>query len=104
MSATTSPSDTDPGTPSRRHGRRRRRRSHGQAARGGYTTRDAFDEANRLRPARVPTRRCKIVVGDVRRVSPSGLFLGGAPRVLVLAALLPAGLVGTALMDRRASR
>jgi hypothetical protein len=62
------------------------------------TTRDAIDEANRLvRQGSDDTLR--IVLGTSVGLA-SGLFLGGAPRILVLAALIPAGLAGTALMER----
>jgi hypothetical protein len=62
------------------------------------TTRDAIDEANRMvRQGSDETLR--IVVGTSVGLA-SGLFLGGAPRVLVVAALLPAGLAGMALMER----
>jgi hypothetical protein len=62
------------------------------------TTRDAFDEANRL--VRSGSDETLKIVAGVSIGFASGLFLGGAPRILVLAALVPAGLVGTALMDR----
>jgi hypothetical protein len=62
------------------------------------TTRDAFEEANRL--VRSGSDETLKVVAGASIGFAAGLFLGGAPRVLVLAALLPAGLVGTALMDR----
>ena len=62
------------------------------------TTRDAFDEANRL--VRSGSDETLKIVAGASIGFAAGLFLGGAPRVLVLAALLPAGLVGTALMDR----
>lgn len=62
------------------------------------TTRGAFEEANRMvRSGSDET--LKIVAGTSIGFA-SGLFLGGAPRVLVLAALIPAGLAGTALMER----
>jgi hypothetical protein len=62
------------------------------------TTRDAFEEANRLVRAR-SDESLKIVAAASIGFA-SGLFLGGAPRVLVIAALIPAGLAGTALMER----
>jgi hypothetical protein len=62
------------------------------------TTRDALEEANRL--VRSGSDETLKVVAGASIGFAAGLFLGGAPRVLVLAALLPAGLVGTALMDR----
>jgi hypothetical protein len=62
------------------------------------TTRGAIDEANRMvRQGSDETLR--IVVGTSIGLA-SGLFLGGAPRILVLAALFPAGLAGMALMER----
>jgi hypothetical protein len=62
------------------------------------TTREAIDEANRLvRQGSDETLR--IVAGTSVGLA-SGLFLAGAPRILVLSALVPAGLAGMALMDR----
>jgi hypothetical protein len=62
------------------------------------TTRDAIDEANQMMRAR-SDETLKIVAAASVGLA-SGLFLGGAPRVLVVAALIPAGLAGTALMER----
>ena len=62
------------------------------------TTRDAFEEANRMVRARSDESLKIVAAASVGFAS--GLFLGGAPRVLVIAALIPAGLVGTALMER----
>ena len=62
------------------------------------TTREAIDEANRIvRQGSDETLR--IVVGTSVGLA-SGLFLGGAPRILVLGALVPAGLAGMALLER----
>ena len=65
------------------------------------TTRGAFDEANRL--VRSGTDETLKIVAGTSIGFAAGLFLGGAPRILVIAALVPAGLVGTALMDRMPS-
>jgi hypothetical protein len=62
------------------------------------TTRDAFEEANQIMRAR-SDESLKIVAAASIGLA-SGLFLGGAPRALVIAALIPAGLAGTALMER----
>jgi len=62
------------------------------------TTREAIDEANR-RVRQGSDETLRIVVGTSAGLA-SGLFLGGAPRILVLAALVPAGLAGMALMER----
>jgi hypothetical protein len=62
------------------------------------TTREAFEEANRM--VRAGSDQTLKIVAATSIGFASGLFLGGAPRVLVLAALLPAGLVGAALMER----
>jgi hypothetical protein len=62
------------------------------------STRDAFEEANQMMRAR-SDESLKIVAAASIGLA-SGLFLGGAPRALVLAALIPAGLAGTALMER----
>jgi hypothetical protein len=62
------------------------------------TTRDALEEANQMMRAR-SDESLKIVAAASIGLA-SGLFLGGAPRVLVVAALIPAGLAGTALMER----
>jgi hypothetical protein len=62
------------------------------------TTRDAFEEANRL--VRAGSDESLKIVAAASIGLATGLFLGGAPRVLVIAALVPAGLAGTALMER----
>jgi len=62
------------------------------------STRDAFDEANRM--VRAGSDETLKIVAAASIGFASGLFLGGAPRILVIAALVPAGLVGTALMER----
>jgi len=62
------------------------------------TTREAIDEANR-RVRQGSDETLRIVVGTSIGLA-SGLFLGGAPRILVLAALAPASLAGMALMER----
>jgi hypothetical protein len=62
------------------------------------TTRDAIEEANQMMRAR-SDESLKIVAAASVGLA-SGLFLGGAPRILVVAALIPAGLAGTALMER----
>jgi hypothetical protein len=62
------------------------------------TTRDALEEANRL--VRAGSDESLKIVAAASIGLAAGLFLGGAPRVLVIAALVPAGLAGTALMER----
>lgn len=62
------------------------------------TTREAIDEANRV-VRQGSDQTLRVVVGTSIGFA-SGLFLGGAPRILVLAALVPAGLAGMALMER----
>jgi hypothetical protein len=62
------------------------------------TTRDALDEANQMMRARSDESLKVVAAASIGLAS--GLFLGGAPRVLVVAALIPAGLAGTALMER----
>jgi hypothetical protein len=62
------------------------------------TTRDAFDEANRI--VRAGSDETLKIVAAASIGFASGLFLGGAPRILVIAALFPAGLAGAALMER----
>jgi hypothetical protein len=62
------------------------------------TTRDAFEEANRM--VRSGSDETLKIVAATSIGFASGLFLGGAPRVFVIAALIPAGLAGTALMER----
>jgi hypothetical protein len=62
------------------------------------TTRDAFEEANRM--VRAGSDETLKIVAAASLGFASGLFLGGAPRILVLAALAPAGLVGATLAER----
>lgn len=62
------------------------------------TTREAFEEANRI--VRAGSDESLKIVAAASIGFASGLFLGGAPRVLVIAALLPAGFVGATLMER----
>jgi hypothetical protein len=62
------------------------------------TTRYAFEEANRM--VRTGSDETLKIVAATSIGFASGLFLGGAPRILVLAALLPAGLVGATLVER----
>ncbi len=62
------------------------------------TTRDAFDEASRLvRSGSDETLKvvCALSIGFA-----GGLFVAGANRLLVMAALLPAGLVGSTFIER----
>ena len=62
------------------------------------STREAIEEANQMMRARSDESLKIVAAASVGFAS--GLFLGGAPRVLVVAALIPAGLAGTALMER----
>jgi hypothetical protein len=62
------------------------------------TTRVAIDEANRV-VRQGSDQTLRVVVGTSIGFA-SGLFLAGAPRILVLAALVPAGLAGMALVER----
>lgn len=62
------------------------------------TTRDAFDEASRLiRSGSDETLKvvCALSIGFA-----GGLFVAGANRLLVMAALIPAGLVGSTFIER----
>jgi hypothetical protein len=61
-------------------------------------TREGIDEANRI-VRQGSDQTLRIVVGTSVGFA-SGLFLGGAPRILVLTALVPAALAGMALMER----
>jgi len=62
------------------------------------TTRGAIDEANRAVRQR-SDETLQVIVGTSVGFA-SGLFLAGAPRILVLTALAPAALAGMALMER----
>jgi hypothetical protein len=63
------------------------------------TTRDAFQEANRM--VRAGSDETLKVVGAFSIGFAGGLLLGGAPRLLVIAALVPAVLVGSEFVDRK---
>jgi ABC-type transporter Mla subunit MlaD len=63
------------------------------------TTRDAFQEANRM--VRAGSDETLKVVAAFSLGFAGGLLLGGAPRALVLAALVPAALVGSEFVDRK---
>ncbi len=63
------------------------------------TTREAFQEANRM--VRAGSDETLKVVAAFSLGFAGGLLLGGAPRALVLAALVPAGLVGSEFVDRK---
>jgi len=62
------------------------------------TTREAFAEANRI--VRTGSDETLKIVTGVSIGFASGLFLGGAPRFLVLASLVPAGLAAATLAER----
>jgi hypothetical protein len=63
------------------------------------TTREAFGEANRM--VRAGSDETLKIVAAFSLGFAGGLLLGGAPRALVLAALVPAGLVGSEFVDRK---
>jgi hypothetical protein len=63
------------------------------------TTRDAFQEANRM--VRAGSDETLKVVGALSIGFAGGLLLGGAPRILVIASLVPALLVGSEFVDRK---
>jgi hypothetical protein len=63
------------------------------------TTRDAFQEANRM--VRAGSDETLKVVAAFSVGFAGGLLLGGAPRALVIAALVPAALVGSEFVDRK---
>lgn len=63
------------------------------------STRDAFQEANRM--VRAGSDETLKVVAAFSLGFAGGLLLGGAPRVLVLAALVPAAVVGSEFVDRK---
>lgn len=62
------------------------------------TTRDTFVEANRL--VQSSSDETLKVVGALSVGFAAGLLIGGAPRVLVVAALAPAGLIGATVLER----
>lgn len=62
------------------------------------TTRDTLVEANRL--VRTGSDDTLKVVGALSIGFAAGLLIGGAPRLLVIASLVPAGLIGTAVIER----
>ncbi len=63
------------------------------------TTRDAFGEANRL--VRAGSDEALKVVGAASLAFAAGLLIGGANRFLVIAALVPAALVGSEYAQRQ---
>jgi hypothetical protein len=72
------------------------------------TTRDAIGEANRAfqeanRMVKAGSDETLKVVGAASLGFAMGLFFGGANRFLVIAALVPAALVGSEVMQRQTS-
>jgi hypothetical protein len=65
------------------------------------TTRDAFSEANRM--VRSGSDETLKVAGSFSIGMAVGLLLGGANRLLVILALIPAGLIGATLVERMES-
>lgn len=65
------------------------------------TTRDAFTEANRM--VRSGSDQTLKITGAFSIGMAVGLLLGGANRLLVVLALIPAGLIGTTLIERMES-
>lgn len=65
------------------------------------TTRDAFTEANRM--VHSGSDQTLIVAGSLSIGLALGLLLGGANRLLVILALIPAALIGTTLVERMES-
>jgi hypothetical protein len=65
------------------------------------TTRDALQEANRM--VRAGSDETLKMVGAASLGFAAGLLFGGANRFLVMAALVPAALVGTEYMQRQSS-
>jgi hypothetical protein len=61
-------------------------------------TRDAFSEANRM--VRSGSDQTLLVAGSFSIGLALGLLLGGANRLLVVLSLIPAGLIGTTLVER----
>ncbi len=62
------------------------------------TTRDAFTEANRM--VRSGSDQTLKLAGSFSIGLAVGLLLGGASRILVILALIPAGLIGSTLIER----
>jgi hypothetical protein len=62
------------------------------------TTREAFDEANRM--VRSGSDQTLQVVGALSVGFAAGLLIGGANRLLVTAALVPAALIGANYIER----
>jgi hypothetical protein len=62
------------------------------------TTREAFQEANRM--VHSGSDETLKVVGALSLGFGGGLLIGGANRLLVIAALIPAAFVGSALIER----
>lgn len=62
------------------------------------STRDTFTEANRL--VQSSSDETLKVVGALSVGFAAGLLIGGAPRILVIAALAPAALIGTTVIER----
>jgi hypothetical protein len=62
------------------------------------TTRHAFQEANRM--VRSGSDETLKVVGALSLGFAAGLLIGGANRLLVIAALVPAALVGSEFVER----
>ena len=62
------------------------------------TTREAFDEANRM--VHSGSDQTLQVVGALSMGFAAGLLVGGANRVLVVAALAPAALIGATYIER----
>jgi hypothetical protein len=65
------------------------------------STRDAFTEANRM--VRAGSDQTLKIGGAFSIGLAVGLLLGGANRLLVILALIPAGLIGTTLIERMES-
>ena len=65
------------------------------------TTRDAFTEANRM--VRAGSDGTLKIGGGFSIGLALGLLLGGANRILVVLALIPAGLIGATLVERAES-
>jgi hypothetical protein len=63
------------------------------------TTRDALHEANRM--VRSGSDETLKVAAAFSLGFAGGLLLGGAPRILVIAALVPAALIGSEYVDRQ---
>ncbi len=62
------------------------------------TTREAIDEANRM--VRSGSDQTLQVVGALSVGFAAGLLIGGANRILVIAALAPAALIGATYIER----